>query len=119
MTIEVKLEEIAIKGYHAHIYYDDETKQKAQLLRETLDKQFGELIQLGRWHDRPVGPHPENSYQVKFSPEQFSAVVPWLMLHQNGLTVLIHPETGNDLIDHRDYALWLGKSLALNLDVLS
>ena len=29
-----------------------------------------------------------------------------------------HPETGFDLEDHRDRALWMGRVLDLNLDVL-
>ena len=34
------------------------------------------------------------------------------------LTVLVHPETGYDLEDHRDRALWMGRVLDLKLDVL-
>ena len=40
------------------------------------------------------------------------------MLNRRGLTVLVHPETGHDLEDHRDRALWMGRVLDLRLDVL-
>ena len=40
------------------------------------------------------------------------------MLERRGLTVLVHPETGHDLEDHRDRALWMGRVLDLNLAVL-
>ena len=32
--------------------------------------------------------------------------------------VLLHPESGNELEDHRDHAVWLGEPLPLNLSVL-
>jgi DOPA 4,5-dioxygenase len=57
-------------------------------------------------------------YQVAFAPDQFAQVVPWLMLNRNGLDVLVHPNTGDDLGDHRDRALWLGEKLPLNLEFL-
>jgi len=52
---------------------------------------------------------------VVFSPDQFGKVVPWLMLNREGLDVLVHPETGDNVIDHLDHALWLGKKLKLNI----
>ncbi|WP_013325098.1 DOPA 4,5-dioxygenase family protein [Gloeothece verrucosa] len=107
----------SISGFHAHIYYDASTKEKAQQLREKLAQNFTE-IKLGRWHDRPIGPHPRWSYQVAFEKELFGKLIPWLMLHQNGLIILVHPLTGDDLADHRDYAIWLGEKLELNLEVL-
>ena len=57
-------------------------------------------------------------YQVKFLPNQFAKVVPWLMLNHEGLDILIHPETGDDVIDHTDHALWLGEKLELNIEFL-
>jgi DOPA 4,5-dioxygenase len=57
-------------------------------------------------------------YQVKFSPEEFGKLIPWLMLHHEGLDVLIHPSTGDDVGDHTHRALWLGEKLALNIKFL-
>lgn len=54
-------------------------------------------------------------YQVAFAPSEFARIVPWLMLNRDGLTVFVHPETGDDLADHRDHPLWLGEKLELNL----
>lgn len=104
-----------IKGFHAHVYYDPKTRDAAQRMREGLAK-FE--VRLGSWHDSPVGPHPKSMYQVAFSPEQFGEVVPWLMLHREGLDVLVHPETGDALGDHLERSLWLGKKLGLNVEVL-
>jgi len=106
----------AITGYHAHVYYDAASKQKAARLREALDGAFD--VKLGRWHDRPIGPHPRGSYQIAFAPELFGRIVPWLALNRAGLTVFLHPETGNDIPDHTDRAIWLGRQRELDLDAL-
>ena len=107
---------LEVTGYHAHVYYDEASRADAASVREALDARFA--VKLGRWRDEPVGPHPEPMYQVAFAPDQFDGIVPWLMLHRRGLTVLVHPETGHDLEDHRDRALWMGRVLDLKLDVL-
>lgn len=105
-----------ITGYHAHVYYDAATRHVAARIRETLGARF--IVTLGRWHDKPVGPHPRSMYQVAFAPDQFPLVVPWLMLHREGLDVLVHPDTAHALADHRDHALWLGDRLPLNFAAL-
>jgi DOPA 4,5-dioxygenase len=105
-----------IEGYHAHIYYDPATRAVAERVREAIGQRFS--VRLGRWHDQPVGPHPISMYQVAFSVEDFPRLVPWLMLHREGLSVLVHPETGNDYDDHALYASWLGAPVALRLETL-
>lgn len=105
-----------IKGYHAHVYYDGQSKQTAARLRAALEQAFE--ARLGRWHDDPVGPHPTGSYQVAFGPELFGEIVPWLALNRRGLTVFVHPVTGDDLADHGDHAIWLGEQRALDLSAL-
>ena len=105
-----------IEGYHAHIYYDQSTKPVAERVRAAIGANFS--VRLGRWHDRPVGPHPISMYQVAFAVEEFPLLVPWLMLNREGLTVLVHPETGDDYVDHTDFAVWLGEIIPLKLDVL-
>jgi aromatic ring-cleaving dioxygenase len=105
-----------ITGYHAHVYYDDASRALAAQFRERVAEVFP--VTLGRWREAPIGPHPQAMYQIVFTPAQFSEVVPWLMLNRAGLVILIHPETGDDLVDHRDYALWLGERLSLRLEFL-
>ena len=106
-----------IYGYHAHIYYRDEGERaKAAELRKILSANPD--IRMGRWRDEPVGPHPISMYQAAFSVNQFPIIVPWLMLNRNGLTVLVHPETDDGVVDHRDNPLWLGEKLDLNIAFL-
>lgn len=106
----------AIQNFHVHVYYDSATRETAARVRDALAAQFD--VELGRWRDDPVGPHPQSMYQVKFAPEEFAKIVPWLMLHHEGLPVLIHPSTADDVSDHTERALWLGEKLALNIEFL-
>jgi aromatic ring-cleaving dioxygenase len=105
-----------IKGYHAHVYYDAASKVAAGTLRDAVAETFE--VELGRWHDAPIGPHPCGSYQIAFAPELFGALVPWLALNRGDLTVFVHPDTGHALADHSAHVIWLGESRALNLDAL-
>jgi aromatic ring-cleaving dioxygenase len=106
----------SITGYHAHVYYDADSKAAAAELRDAIEARFD--VRLGRWHDRPVGPHPSWSYQIAFEPALFAEIVPWLALNRGGLTIFLHPETGDAVPDHRDHALWLGDKAELNLEAL-
>ena len=105
-----------IKDYHIHVYYDDATKGKAEALRARLEEAFPDAV-YGRWHDKPVGPHPEWSYQVHFPVEMFPQIVPYVALERDGLTILVHPNTDDDLADHRDYAMWMGGTPELKLSI--
>ncbi len=106
-----------ITHYHAHIYYDPQaTRDRAARLRERVAAAFPAAT-LGRWHDAPVGPHPISMFQIAFPREMLAALVPWLMLNRDGLTVLLHPETGDDYVDHTDHAAWFGAVLPLRLEM--
>ena len=105
-----------IEDYHAHVYYDAASKETAARLRSGVEDRFE--VTMGRWHDRPVGPHPRWSYQIAFKPAIFGALVPWLALNREGLDVLVHPNTGQDLPDHAERAMWLGESHELDLSIL-
>ena len=106
----------AIENYHAHVYYDDTTREEAARLREAVEQTFE--VTMGRWREEPVGPHPQAMYQIAFESDVLPTIVPWLMLNHGCLDVLIHPNTGDDVPDHRDAALWLGTKLDLNLQFL-
>ena len=92
------------------------TRATAELLRRCIGERF--VVQMGRWHDVPVGPHTAAMYQVAFAPELFASLVPWLMLHRDGLSVLVHPNTLAPRDDHLRHALWLGPPLPLKEEAL-
>jgi aromatic ring-cleaving dioxygenase len=106
-----------IAHYHAHIYYDPaKSRGRADRLRARVADEFPQA-KLGRWHDELVGPHPQSMYQIAFPAAMIGSFVPWLMLNRDGLTILLHPETGDDLIDHTAHAAWFGAVLPLRLAV--
>jgi aromatic ring-cleaving dioxygenase len=107
----------AITDYHAHVYYDPaRSRSRAERLRERIAAEFPRA-KLGRWHDELVGPHSQSMYQVAFPAGTLAAFVPWLMLNRDGLIVLLHPETGDDLADHTTHAAWFGAVLPIRTEV--
>ncbi len=104
-----------ISAFHAHVYFDLSTVEQAETLCDTAGEKFA--VSVGRKHRQAIGPHPRWSCQIRFEPELFGKLIPWLALNRNGLTILIHPETGDDLMDHTEYAIWMGKIEPLNLEM--
>lgn len=101
--------------YHAHVYFDDRSVEQARSLCEAISACFP--VQIGRMHHKPVGPHPDWSCQLTFAARDFGLVVPWLALNRGGLVIFIHPNSGDDLIDHRDRAIWMGAVRPLDLTI--
>ncbi|MCK8784020.1 aromatic ring-cleaving dioxygenase [Roseomonas sp. NAR14] len=106
----------AIASYHAHIYFDAATRPAAERLRGWIGARFA--VQLGRWHEKTVGPHAAPMYQVAFDKALFAEFVLWLMLNRLGLTVFVHPNTDDPWADHLVHALWLGAVLPLSAEGL-
>lgn len=104
------------KGYHAHVYFDQETLDFASELCKEAGEKFG--LRIGRIHQKLVGPHTKWSCQVTFSHKSFDGFIPWLDENRGGLSVLVHALTGDDLEDHTSYAYWLGDRVELDLDGL-
>ncbi|MEP3844536.1 MAG: DOPA 4,5-dioxygenase family protein [Paracoccaceae bacterium] len=107
----------AIKGWHAHIYFDADTVDQARKLADDAEAAFD--VEKGRVYEREVGPHPMWSCQLAFGPDVFAKLAPWLALNRGDLIIFVHPDTGDHLADHRDHALWFGGYLQLKLDAFS
>ena len=105
-----------IKGYHAHVYFDPETKDEAWALREKVEPLFAKAA-IGRFHEKPIGPHPQNSFQIAFGPQMFGAVIPWLALNRGSLRIFVHAVTDDAFYDHTALAMWLGDSVPLELSI--
>ena len=107
----------SILSYHAHIYFDPaSTRTAAETLRQQIAQRFA--VQMGRWHEAPVGPHSLAMYQVAFTTALFASFVPWLMINRGNLNVLVHPNTLAPRDDHLRHALWLGQPQPLIDNVL-
>jgi DOPA 4,5-dioxygenase len=107
-----------ITGWHAHVYFDAASRERAWAMRETVQTELAERVLIGRFHEKPVGPHPMWSFQIAFDASEFADVVAWLALNHGALDVFVHPNTDDELRDHRDCAIWLGHSHTLNLAAL-
>jgi DOPA 4,5-dioxygenase len=108
-----------IGSWHAHVYFDAERRDAAWALRGLIETELAGRVVLGRFHEKPVGPHPMWSYQLELAPAEFAFVTAWLALNHGALDVFLHPNTDDALRDHRDSALWIGQSHALKLSALS
>ncbi len=101
-----------ITSYHAHVYFrDPDERVRAAALRDAVAERF--YLQLGRWHEKPIGPHAAPMYQVAFEVAVFAAFIPWLMLNRQGLAILIHPNTSNARRDHLTNSFFMGEILPI------
>lgn len=101
--------------YHMHVYFCDETADAAHVLYERAQKQET-VHSVGRFHIKPVGPHPVRQFQLLVTPQKRHAVERWLNQNRGELDVLIHPDIDDDLLAHTTLARWLGNAHTLNLE---
>ena len=103
--------------YHAHVYFDVESSDQARQLCAAAGAELE--VEVGRFHEKFVGPHPRWSCQLKFEAAAFTDVIGWLDENRDGLTVFVHGVTGADYADHTDYAYWLGDPVELDLTMFA
>lgn len=53
-----------------------------------------------------------------FTPAQFGAFIPWLVINRGPLSALLHPNTGDHIRDHTQRATWLGQPFPLQIGLL-
>jgi len=100
--------------FHAHVYFGQETKSQALALYEKAKAELD--LKVGRFHEKPVGPHPVWSFQILVPSSELNTAMSWIIRNHGELSVLFHPVGEDDLQDHTEYAMWLGKPYELNLD---
>lgn len=84
-------------------------------------------LRIYRFWEKPVGPHPYAMFEVNlFTPAQFGAFIPWLVIWRGPLSALVHPNTeeepgalewDNELRNHTQRATWLGEKVPLDLSL--
>ncbi|KAF7509293.1 hypothetical protein GJ744_008187 [Endocarpon pusillum] len=108
-------------GFDVHIYYYQKNAIQtafARALWERVRREFPEL-RIYQLFDQPIGPHPIAMFEVNlFTPAQFGAFVPWLVINRGPLSALVHPNTdsqGEDERNHTQRATWLGERIPLDV----
>ena len=103
------------KAYHAHVYFDDTTKDYARKLCDEVGEKFN--LNVGKFHEKLIGPHLRWSCQVSFGGNDFASFIPWLDENRKELTIFVHGVTGDDLKDHTEHTMWMGQVKKLNLEM--
>ncbi|MDB5095957.1 MAG: Dopa 45-dioxygenase [Cyanobacteria bacterium RYN_339] len=102
--------------YHAHLYFEPEDHPAVTAIHaRALAEVAGKVWPI---RSRPVGPHPCPMFEIEFNHAQRPAVLAWLEANRGAQDVLVHPVTGDDLVDHRDHATWLGNAHQLDFSRL-
>jgi len=57
----------------------------------------------------PAGPFVIGQWAVYLLPEHFDKSVKWIMQRRGNFDTLVHPNSGYELEDHTDWALWGGR----------
>jgi len=114
-----------IKEYHFHIYFHQKNEQEhkeALALRDAVLRLrlAGAFVAVPLWrvNEWPMGPHPVGSYEIWCPSVSFSSVFSYLCQHHGSLSVLIHPLTREERLDHSGRSAWIGPSFPLDLSTL-
>ncbi len=102
--------------YHAHVYFELSQESLATHLHHEITANRDDILRIFPLVMHKVGPHDKPMFEIHFNDNQ-QGFVNWLDQHRKGLSVLIHPNTGNDLQDHTDNAVWLGEELPVRVDI--
>ncbi|ROW08256.1 hypothetical protein VMCG_03283 [Cytospora schulzeri] len=111
-------------AFDIHIYYMQSQKEYAKQLYDRIRREFPEL-RIYRFWEKPIGPHPYPMFEVNlFTPAQFGAFIPWLVIWRGPLSALVHPNTDepgllseNELRNHTARATWLGERVPLDVSL--
>ncbi|KAJ3010460.1 UNVERIFIED_CONTAM: hypothetical protein HDU68_002125, partial [Siphonaria sp. JEL0065] len=106
-------------GWDFHIYSRKEIQvQQAQELRRRIIQEFPTL-RVRQFREGPFGPHSLPMFEVDVcTPLEFGAFMSWIALNRSGLSVLAHPQTGDDVEDHFTHGIWLGDKVPLVKEAL-
>lgn len=109
-----------VEYWDFHIYYDDGTRDEANALKRALLEEFPEYAKQGAIIvkqlpvEKAIGPHYDLFWEVDVARvDVFAKVLSWFVQRHGNLSVLVHPQTGFDLLDHTKHALWLGQKKEL------
>lgn len=102
-----------MKKYHAHIYFAPDELLLIQKVHAAASLETG-IMRVFRIIPNPVGPHATGMFEAHFPESLRTQVIDWFKTNRQGLSVLIHEDSGDDYKDHTENVLWLGEKLPLD-----
>ncbi|QKK05663.1 MAG: 4,5-dioxygenase [Pseudomonadota bacterium] len=104
-----------VSAYHLHIYFEPGTdaEQNALDIAQELENRFPQAITDSHPVGK-VGPHSQANIGVTITPDSFGEIVSFLQLNRKDLSILVHPRTGDEWVDHQDAAMWIGPPVDFN-----
>ena len=98
--------------YHAHVYFPLREQDKAQALNEIIRQERQDVLRGSPLVGRLVGPHKMPMFEIHLESlsEEFLA---WLDTIRGDFSVLIHPVSEEELLDHTERAIWLGREIGV------
>ncbi|KFH66909.1 hypothetical protein MVEG_07434 [Podila verticillata NRRL 6337] len=116
-----------VKEYHFHLYFfqnNVKSRESAVAIRnklnELIDQGYVTIVPQavpGGVHTGPIGPHVIGSFEVWCPIESFARTFSWFTLNRGKHSVLVHPLTKGQLLDHTTRAIWMGQSLPLDFEI--
>lgn len=67
----------------------------------------------------PRGPHSIGSFETCCNTSAINPAQSFFMQNHGNLSVLLHPLTRYEVLDHTDRAMWMGKEIPLDVSTLS
>ncbi|KAG0356396.1 hypothetical protein BG005_004687 [Podila minutissima] len=89
-------------------------------LTELIDQGYVTIVPQevpGGVHAGPIGPHVIGSFEVWCPIESFARTFSWFTLNRSKHSVLVHPLTKEQLLDHSTRAVWMGQPLPLDIEI--
>ncbi len=104
--------------FHAHIYFPLKNIKLAEQFKERIVTERKDVLNVYDLHMGLVGPHKMPMFELNFANNDRN-MIEWLDDARGDFPVLVHPVTGDDLVDHTKSAIWLGRELGVFEDKLS
>jgi len=115
-----------IYGYHFHTYYFQDnrhSKEDVQKFRDLVHKEIttGSLgtCSMNHLNLEPIGPHPIGSFETCCNVTSLGPGVSFFMKNHGKFSILLHPLTKSEVLDHSERAFWMGQKLLLDFSHLS
>lgn len=124
-----------ITSYHAHVQFlqnNNESVATAKAVHDAFVAKFFtksgaafctsdfNQTQLCIWANDPclgpIGPFSGAQWAAYVPVENFASVVGWFQQFRQGMSVLVHPNTGCSELDHSTWPMWLGSPWHLDIE---